>query len=50
MGTAFAARVDSFANNSLLQFVTAIFGTPDFSQSFTMCDTEIRRCERHTTD
>ena len=43
IGTAFAALVDSLANDILLQFVAAIFGAPDFSQmSFTMNDAEIR--------
>lgn len=34
LGTAFAAVVDSFVNNILMQIVAMIFGKPDFSNLY----------------
>lgn len=43
IGIAFAALVESLANDILLQLVAAIFGTPDFTAlSFTLNNAEIR--------
>jgi large conductance mechanosensitive channel len=43
IGIAFAALVESLANDILLQLVAAIFGTPDFTAlSFTVNNAEIR--------
>jgi len=43
IGAAFAAVVDSFTNDLLMQLLAAIGGEPDFSSlSFTLNDAEIR--------
>lgn len=43
IGTAFAALVDSLANDVIMQFVAAVFGQPDFSTlAFTLNGSEIR--------
>ena len=43
MGVAFAAVVQSFVNDIIMQLIAAIFGKPDFSAlSFTLNNSEIR--------